>query len=226
MAGHARDPKTTLLTLLALLATHSALLFLAHSALCLLSQAPIAPLARVWDWRLCSWQIEPVGLRFGLAHLLAASATIPAILRIVQRSKLVLDFALTTQACTLLFSWLQTGQFPWSASWWLLWLITSALLVFGGEWVCMREELRPMTFGRAAEQDGTETEILHEFVADEEDEGDEETRIGMQTLSQEGTRTPGRTSMQAPRSSIGGGRHSLQFGRAQAGSIDTEAESK
>ncbi|ORY79512.1 integral membrane protein S linking to the trans Golgi network-domain-containing protein [Protomyces lactucae-debilis] len=208
MAGHARDPATTLLTLLALLTTHSALLFLSYTCLCLLSRAPIRPLARVWDWRFCSWQIEPYALRFGLAHLAAAAATIPAIGRIVQRSKLVLDFALTTQAFTLLFSWLQTGAFPWSASWWLLWLVTSALLVFGGEWVCMRQELKPMTFGRAEGDEDTAMEVLHEFV-EEDEEADEEAQVGLQALQQEGMGAS-RTSMQGGRRSLQAGRRSLQ----------------
>lgn len=66
---------------------------------------------------------------------------------IVIRSKLVLDFALTTHFIHLVVVCLYTGQVPRHLFWWLTMLVSSAVGVALGIWGCQYRELRPVFFG-------------------------------------------------------------------------------
>lgn len=66
---------------------------------------------------------------------------------IVVRSKLVLDFALTTHFIHLVVVTFYTGQVPRHLFWWLSMAISSALGVALGIWGCQYRELRPVFFG-------------------------------------------------------------------------------
>ena len=70
-----------------------------------------------------------------------------AIVLIVIRSKLVLDFALTVHFLHLLVVSLYTGQIPRNASWWAAMALSSGLAVMLGMWGCRYRELRPISFG-------------------------------------------------------------------------------
>lgn len=66
---------------------------------------------------------------------------------IVIRSKLVLDFALTTHFIHLVVVSLYTGQLPRNVFWWVAMAVSSAAGVALGVWGCQYRELRPVFFG-------------------------------------------------------------------------------
>jgi hypothetical protein len=66
---------------------------------------------------------------------------------IVIRSKLVLDFGLTTHFIHLVVVSLYTGQMPRNVFWWVAMAISSAVGVSLGVWGCQYRELRPVFFG-------------------------------------------------------------------------------
>lgn len=69
---------------------------------------------------------------------------------IVIRSKLVLDFALTTHFIHLVVVTLYSGQVPRNFFWWFTMLVSSAMGVGLGIWGCQYRELRPVFFGGGA----------------------------------------------------------------------------
>ncbi|KAH8757200.1 integral membrane protein S linking to the trans Golgi network-domain-containing protein, partial [Diaporthe sp. PMI_573] len=70
-----------------------------------------------------------------------------AMVMIVIRSKLVLDFGLTTHFIHLVVVSLYTGQMPRNVFWWVAMAISSAVGVSLGVWGCQYRELRPVFFG-------------------------------------------------------------------------------
>lgn len=66
---------------------------------------------------------------------------------IVIRSKLVLDFGLTTHFIHLVVVSLYTGQVPRNVFWWVAMAVSSAVGVSLGVWGCQYRELRPVFFG-------------------------------------------------------------------------------
>ncbi|KUI61836.1 Protein SYS1 [Cytospora mali] len=66
---------------------------------------------------------------------------------IVIRSKLVLDFGLTTHFIHLVVVSLYTGQVPRNMFWWFTMAVSSAMGVALGVWGCQYRELRPVFFG-------------------------------------------------------------------------------
>lgn len=70
-----------------------------------------------------------------------------AMVIIVMRSKLVLDFALSTHVIHLVFVVLYTRQLPRHAMWWACMAASSALAVGLGTWGCRYRELKPISFG-------------------------------------------------------------------------------
>lgn len=75
-----------------------------------------------------------------------------AMVMIVIRSKLVLDFALTTHFIHLLVVSLYTGQVPRHLFWWLTMVLSSAVGVALAIWGCQYRELRPVFFGGSGAQ--------------------------------------------------------------------------
>lgn len=66
---------------------------------------------------------------------------------IVIRSKLVLDFALTTHFIHLIIVSLVSGQLPRNFFWYVTMAVSSAVGVALGVWGCQYRELRPVFFG-------------------------------------------------------------------------------
>lgn len=66
---------------------------------------------------------------------------------IVIRSKLVLDFGLTTHFVHLVVVSLYTGEVPRNKFWWLTMAVSGASGVALGVWGCQYRELRPVFFG-------------------------------------------------------------------------------
>ncbi|KAI9472374.1 MAG: integral membrane protein S linking to the trans Golgi network-domain-containing protein [Benjaminiella poitrasii] len=71
---------------------------------------------------------------------------------IVQRAKLILDYVLTFHFWHLVGCWCLT-KFPTQGTWWLLQLVTVAVMTFGGEWACMHREMKPIMISTTNRQD-------------------------------------------------------------------------
>ncbi|KAK4111526.1 hypothetical protein N656DRAFT_798917 [Canariomyces notabilis] len=70
-----------------------------------------------------------------------------AIVILIGRSKLVLDFALSLHAIHLFIVTLYTGELPRYTAWWLSMAAASAVSVALATWGCRYRELKPISFG-------------------------------------------------------------------------------
>ncbi|KAK3305849.1 integral membrane protein S linking to the trans Golgi network-domain-containing protein [Chaetomium strumarium] len=70
-----------------------------------------------------------------------------AIVILIGRSKLVLDFALSLHAIHLVIVTLYSGQLPRHTAWWISMAAASAVSVALATWGCRYRELRPISFG-------------------------------------------------------------------------------
>ncbi|KAI8072366.1 integral membrane protein S linking to the trans Golgi network-domain-containing protein [Gongronella butleri] len=84
------------------------------------------------------------GWTLGLVWLFTAVVLIPVLVLVVQRARLVLDFVLTLHGCHLVFCWVYERHFPWTLSWWIVQGLAALLMTLGGEWACMRYEMKPI----------------------------------------------------------------------------------
>ncbi|XP_055851356.1 protein SYS1 homolog [Episyrphus balteatus] len=66
---------------------------------------------------------------------------------VVKRAKLCLDFSSTFHGFHLLICWWYNSSFPTHLSWWLLNIITSAIMCIGGEVLCLKSELKKIPVG-------------------------------------------------------------------------------
>ncbi|EFX03397.1 integral membrane protein [Grosmannia clavigera kw1407] len=79
------------------------------------------------------------------------------IVLVVQRSKLVLDFALSLHFIHLLAVVLYTGSLPHNVAWWITMAISSTIAIAVGTWGCRYRELQPITFGGKSTTSATAT---------------------------------------------------------------------
>lgn len=149
MGVQTRDPWRTASILLAFFIEYNIVLALVQTALSVLSGDKINPMDRVFDYRECHFNSIP-GYKAALVHLVTACLTIPIQVAQIQRAKLVLDFSLTIQFTQFLITWAHSGALPRTLSWWFIWLFSSCIMVFGGEYACMQIELQPIIFGATA----------------------------------------------------------------------------
>jgi hypothetical protein len=70
-----------------------------------------------------------------------------ALVVLISRSKLVLDFSLTLHFIHLIVVFLYTGFLPRNAAWWVTMIVSGAITIAGGTYGCRWRELRPITFG-------------------------------------------------------------------------------
>jgi len=70
-----------------------------------------------------------------------------AIVVLIGRSKLVLDFALSLHAIHLIVVTLYSGQLPRHTAWWLSMAAASAVSVALATWGCRYRQLQPISFG-------------------------------------------------------------------------------
>ncbi|KAM7185149.1 putative integral membrane protein [Naviculisporaceae sp. PSN 640] len=70
-----------------------------------------------------------------------------AIIILIGRSKLVLDFAISLHVIHLVVVSFYTGQLPHNTAWWLTMAAASAVAVILGTWGCRYRELKPISFG-------------------------------------------------------------------------------
>ncbi|XXH01418.1 hypothetical protein Hte_007778 [Hypoxylon texense] len=87
------------------------------------------------------------GWLMGFVWLCCAGVVIIAMVTLIGRSKLVLDFALTLHFVHLVVVTLYTGLVPRNVAWWLTMAASSAVAVSGGTYGCRWRELRPISFG-------------------------------------------------------------------------------
>ncbi|KAK7757450.1 hypothetical protein SLS62_000465 [Diatrype stigma] len=98
------------------------------------------------------------GWLMGFVWLCCAGVVIVALVALISRSKLVLDFALTLHFIHLVIVTLYTGFVPRNAMWWVTMVSSSALTVAGGTYGCRWRELRPINFGGGGGGGGRNTE--------------------------------------------------------------------
>ncbi|KAF9970069.1 hypothetical protein BGZ73_007330, partial [Actinomortierella ambigua] len=87
------------------------------------------------------------GLLLGFAWLLNACVGVYLLLRIVARARLVLDFSLTLLLYHVIMTTLYSDHLPTSFLWWGLNATMAGIMIFGGEFVCMRQEMEPILLG-------------------------------------------------------------------------------
>ncbi|KAI1088588.1 integral membrane protein S linking to the trans Golgi network-domain-containing protein [Rostrohypoxylon terebratum] len=117
------------------------------------------------------------GWLLGFIWLCCAGVTILAMVALIGRSKLVLDFALSLHFIHLVIVTLYTGFIPRNVAWWTTMLVSSAVTVVGGTYGCRWRELRPISFGGNA-KNGNNAEGNAESAAENGaagiEQGDEE----------------------------------------------------
>ena len=70
-----------------------------------------------------------------------------AIVLVVGRTKLVLDFAATLHVLHLAVVYLYTGTVPANLAWWATMAVSTCTAFLVGSWGCQHRELRPINFG-------------------------------------------------------------------------------
>ncbi|TRX90402.1 hypothetical protein FHL15_008767 [Xylaria flabelliformis] len=90
------------------------------------------------------------GWLIGFVWLCCAAAVVVALVVLISRSKLVLDFSLTLHFIHLLIVCLYTGFLPRNVAWWVTMLVSGTITVAGGTYGCRWRELQPITFGGGA----------------------------------------------------------------------------
>ncbi|TGJ79161.1 hypothetical protein E0Z10_g9604 [Xylaria hypoxylon] len=94
------------------------------------------------------------GWLIGFVWLCCAGAVVAALVVLISRSKLVLDFSITLHFLHLLIVSLYTGYLPRNAAWWITMLVSGTITVAGGTYGCRWRELRPITFGGGGRNTG------------------------------------------------------------------------
>ncbi|KAF9571497.1 hypothetical protein EC968_000460 [Mortierella alpina] len=87
------------------------------------------------------------GMLLGLAWLLNSAVGVFLLLKIVTRARLVLDFSLTLLLYHVFMTTLYSDHVPTSFLWWALNGTTCGIMIFGGEYVCMQQEMEPILLG-------------------------------------------------------------------------------
>lgn len=108
--------------------------------------------------------------------LIQYSNRVVALVILISRSKLVLDFCLTLHFIHLIIVFLYTGYIPRNAAWWVTMLVSGTITVAGGTYGCRWRELRPITFGGVGRSTGggENSNGSLESGLDSGDPGDEE----------------------------------------------------
>ncbi|KAI0009612.1 integral membrane protein S linking to the trans Golgi network-domain-containing protein [Xylariaceae sp. FL0662B] len=115
------------------------------------------------------------GWLMGFVWLCCAGVVVVAMVMLISRSKLVLDFALTLHCIHLVIVTFYTGFIPRHFAWWVTMVLSSAVAVVGGTYGCRWRELRPISFGgrnSGNPENGTEAAAQNGTAGG--DQGDEE----------------------------------------------------
>ncbi|KAJ8659921.1 hypothetical protein O0I10_004514 [Lichtheimia ornata] len=84
------------------------------------------------------------GWTLALVWVVNAAISIPVIVFLIQRAKLVLDFVATLHGIHMVLIWSHTGHFPTCGAWWVLQVVSIIGMTLGGEWACMQREMEPI----------------------------------------------------------------------------------
>lgn len=97
--------------------------------------------------------LEDSGRLNVIALLINSLTSALALWFVVQRTKLCLDFAVTTHLIHLIGCWIFNGHFPATLPWWVINIISIALMTVTGEFLCMRTEMKaiPLSMGPKAD---------------------------------------------------------------------------
>ncbi|KAI1385754.1 integral membrane protein S linking to the trans Golgi network-domain-containing protein [Hypoxylon trugodes] len=87
------------------------------------------------------------GWLVGFVWLCCAGVVVVAMVALIGRSKLVLDFALSLHFIHLVIVTFYTGFIPRNVAWWITMVASSVVAVAGGTYGCQWRELRPISFG-------------------------------------------------------------------------------
>ena len=100
--------------------------------------------------------------RIGLPRNLLTMYSVLAMVIVLARSKLVLDFALTLHFLHLLITSIYLGGIPREIAWWGLQGMSSVGMVVLGGWACRWRELRPISIAVPREEGGEEGAVERE----------------------------------------------------------------
>ncbi|ORY60801.1 integral membrane protein S linking to the trans Golgi network-domain-containing protein [Pseudomassariella vexata] len=116
------------------------------------------------------------GWLMAFVWMCCAGAVVIAIVALIQRSKLVPDFALSLHFIHLIIVSLYTGFVPRHAMWWATMACSSAATVALGMWGCRWRELQPISFGGSGgnRDQGAATENGHAAGGDDVGAEDDE----------------------------------------------------
>lgn len=99
------------------------------------------------------------GWTLGFVLIVNAIVSIPLLVVIVQRAKQVLDFVATLHGFHLLGCWLYSRHFPSTVTWWMVQVAALLVMTLGGEWACMRYEMKPILLGNSINKGGPDLDI-------------------------------------------------------------------
>ncbi|KAI1159963.1 integral membrane protein S linking to the trans Golgi network-domain-containing protein [Nemania serpens] len=119
------------------------------------------------------------GWLIAFVWLCCAGAVVVALVVLISRSKLILDFSLTLHVIHLLVVFLYTKSLPRNLTWWITMLVSGIITVAGGTYGCRWRELRPITFGTGGRSAGNDVSITGSLESGNGsgDHGDEETGL-------------------------------------------------
>lgn len=101
----------------------------------------------VFGWSLSFLSIITAGLMYVLLSHRLHRSRILALVMIVRRSQLIIDFVLTLQFFHLLFTALYDSGFRMTMLWWSTKVAETLIMIFGGRYFCRMRELQPIEFG-------------------------------------------------------------------------------
>lgn len=88
-----------------------------------------------------------------IAFLLNSLTSALALWFVVQKSKLCLDFSMTVHFFHFLCCWIYNGHIPQTLPWWIINIISVALMTVIGEFLCMRSEMKAIPVGMGPRTD-------------------------------------------------------------------------
>ncbi|KAI9304421.1 integral membrane protein S linking to the trans Golgi network-domain-containing protein [Cunninghamella echinulata] len=125
------------------------------------------------------------GWTLGLVWIVNAMVDVILILLIVQRAKQVLDFVLTLHGGHVLACWLFVGKFPTNLSWWFVQVLAILIMTLGGEWACMKYEMKPILIQSSlkGENKNKNMQLLDNDDSDDNDLPSSSTNNGNDNIS-------------------------------------------
>lgn len=94
-----------------------------------------------------------MGWTISLCWVLNALVATALMVLIVQRAKLILDFAVTLHVFHLLFTSYYSRHIPSTFLWWTLNVLSCVVMTFTAEWACMKREMEPIMVNARSDPD-------------------------------------------------------------------------